>query len=111
MPRSCCAHGTQGPLERLVDRCVAHNQAHMQRAAEAATGARPGGGVGPGGADPHAVALAHVSALAGLCLAIGLKYAGGWPAGCSGARGGVAPCKARQCLSPGPIKSYLTVCP
>ncbi|GIM09537.1 hypothetical protein Vretimale_13366 [Volvox reticuliferus] len=70
----------RSPLERLVDRVV--GQLHgvamggtTGRARGVGDGLRGGGG-SYHSSDVHAVALAHVSALSGLCLAIGLKYAG-----------------------------------
>ncbi|GLI61805.1 hypothetical protein VaNZ11_004310 [Volvox africanus] len=70
----------RGPLERLVDRVVAqlHGAAMggpTGRARGVGDGLRGGGG-SYHSSDVHAVALAHVSALSGLCLAMGLKYAG-----------------------------------
>lgn len=56
---------TQGPLSSLMDRLAARKWPGPAGAAAA-----------PGASDLQALALAHINAVAGACLALGLKYAG-----------------------------------
>lgn len=70
----------QGDLMTIVGRCSSKGQENQGPGRPPSLGGggrgRGGGGVGGTAGDPGVVAVSAVSALSGMCLALGLRFAG-----------------------------------